>query len=69
MSEEDGIRVADLEMKFAEMDGYSAQANAGELLLGLSIPEEDHYKLMSEIAPGFKLRVLLAQALFQSLIF
>jgi ATPase subunit of ABC transporter with duplicated ATPase domains len=64
MSEEDGIRVADLEMKFAEMDGYSAQANAGELLLGLSIPEEDHYKLMSEIAPGFKLRVLLAQALF-----
>ncbi len=64
MTEEDGIKVAELEMEFAEMDGYSAEPNAGELLLGLDIPESEHYKLMSEIAPGWKLRVLLAQALF-----
>ena len=64
MSEEDGIKVADLEMQFAEMDGYMAESSAGELLLGLDIPEEQHYGLMSEIAPGWKLRILLAQALF-----
>lgn len=64
MSEEDGIRVADLEAEFAEMDGYTAEARAGELLLGVGIPVEQHYGLMSEIAPGWKLRVLLAQALF-----
>ncbi len=64
MSEEDGYRVADLEVAYGEMDGYSAEARAGELLLGVGIPVEQHYGSMSEVAPGWKLRVLLAQALF-----
>lgn len=64
MSEEDGYKVADLEVAYGEMDGYSAESRAGELLLGVGIPVEQHYGPMSEIAPGFKLRVLLAQALF-----
>ncbi len=64
MSEEDGLKVADLEVAFGEMDGYTAEARAGELLLGLEIPVEQHYGSMSEVAPGWKLRVLLAQALF-----
>ena len=64
MSEEDGMKVAELELEFAELDGYSAEARAGELLLGLDIPESQHFGPMSEIAPGWKLRVLLAQALF-----
>nr|WP_222941534.1 ABC-F family ATPase [Xenorhabdus sp. TS4] len=64
MSEEDGYRVADLEVAYGEMDGYSAEARAGELLLGVGIPVEQHYGLMSAVAPGWKLRVLLAQALF-----
>ena len=64
MTEEDGIRVADLEAEFAEMDGYTAEARAGELLLGVGIPIEQHYGLMSEVAPGWKLRVLLTQVLF-----
>ena len=64
MSEEEGMLVADLETQFAEMDGYSAEAKAGELLLGVGIPTEQHYGLMSEVAPGWKLRVLLAQVLF-----
>ncbi len=64
MSEEDGMRVAELEVAFAEMDGYTAEARAGELLLGLDIPIEQHTGLMSSVAPGWKLRVLLAQALF-----
>ncbi|WP_290525424.1 ABC-F family ATPase [Alcanivorax sp.] len=64
MSEEDGMRVAELEMQFAEMDGYTAEARAGDLLLGLGIPEVQHNGPMSEVAPGWKLRVLLAQALF-----
>jgi len=64
MTEEDGMRVAELEVEFAELDGYSAEASAGELLLGLGIPLEQHYGPMSAIAPGWKLRVLLAQALF-----
>ena len=64
MSEEDGMAVADLEVQFAELDGYTAEARAGELLLGLEIPEDQHNGLMSSIAPGWKLRVLLAQALF-----
>ncbi|WP_225622370.1 ABC-F family ATPase [Musicola keenii] len=66
MSEEDGYRVADLEVQYGEMDGYSAEARAGELLLGVGIPLEQHYGLMSEVAPGWKLRVLLAQALFSN---
>jgi ATPase subunit of ABC transporter with duplicated ATPase domains len=64
MTEEDGIRAGDLEAEFAEMDGYSAEARAGELLLGVGIPSEQHYGPMSEVAPGWKLRVLLAQVLF-----
>ncbi len=64
MSEEEGMRVADLEVLFGEMDGYSAEARAGELLLGLDIPMDQHYGLMSAVAPGWKLRVLLAQVLF-----
>ncbi len=64
MSEEEGMLVADLEVKFGEMDGYTAESRAGELLLGLEIPVEQHFGLMSEVAPGWKLRVLLAQALF-----
>jgi ATPase subunit of ABC transporter with duplicated ATPase domains len=64
MSEEEGMKVADLEVAFGEMDGYTAEARAGELLLGLDIPVEQHYGPMSEVAPGWKLRVLLAQALF-----
>ena len=64
MTEEEGLRVADLEVQFGEMDGYSAEARAGELLLGLDIPIEQHYGLMSAVAPGWKLRVLLAQVLF-----
>ena len=64
MSEEDGIKVAELEMEFAEMDGYTAESRAGDLLLGVGIGTDQHFGLMSEIAPGFKLRVLLAQALF-----
>ncbi|MCG2634744.1 MAG: ATP-binding cassette domain-containing protein, partial [Gammaproteobacteria bacterium] len=64
MSDEDGMRVAELEMKYAELDGYSAEARAGELLHGVDIPTEQHFGPMSEVAPGFKLWVLLAQALF-----
>ncbi len=64
MSEEDGIRAGELEAEFAELDGYTAESRAGELLLGLDIPVEQHFGPMSEIAPGWKLRVLLAQALF-----
>jgi ATPase subunit of ABC transporter with duplicated ATPase domains len=64
MSEADGMKVAELEVEFAELDGYSAEARAGELLLGLEIPESQHFGPMSEVAPGWKLRVLLAQALF-----
>jgi ATPase subunit of ABC transporter with duplicated ATPase domains len=64
MTEAEGMQVADLEVEFAEMDGYTAESRAGELLLGLEIPQEQHYGLMSAVAPGWKLRVLLAQALF-----
>jgi ATPase subunit of ABC transporter with duplicated ATPase domains len=64
MSEEDGMKVAELEVHFAELDGYTAESRAGELLLGLDIPVEQHSGLMSAVAPGWKLRVLLAQALF-----
>jgi len=66
MSEEEGMKVADLEVQFGEMDGYTAESRAGELLLGLEIPVEQHFGLMSEVAPGWKLRVLLAQALFSN---
>ncbi|MGB2079340.1 MAG: ABC-F family ATPase [Vibrio sp.] len=64
MSEEDGMKVADLEVEFAEMDGYTAESRAGELLLAVGIESELHWGPMSEVAPGWKLRVLLAQVLF-----
>jgi len=64
LSEDDGMRAGDLESRFADLDGYSAESNAGELLLSMGIPAENHYGLMKSIAPGWKLRVLLAQALF-----
>ncbi len=64
MSEEDGMRVAELEVQFAEMDGYSAESRAGEILLEAGIEESFHFGLMKQVAPGWKLRVLLAQALF-----
>src|SRR5690606_7001985 len=65
-TEDDYMRAAELEAKFAEYDGYTAQARAGELLLGLEIPVSQHELPMREIAPGWKLRVLLAQALFSN---
>ncbi len=64
MSEEEGMKVAELEVHFAELDGYTAESRAGELLLSAGIAEELHFGPMSEVAPGWKLRVLLAQALF-----
>jgi ATPase subunit of ABC transporter with duplicated ATPase domains len=64
MSDEEGIQVADLEAEFAELDGYSAESRAGELLEGIGITVDFHTGLMNEVAPGWKLRVLLAQALF-----
>ena len=64
MSEDDGMKVAELETLFAEMDGYTAESRAGEILLGAGIARELHFGPMSEVAPGWKLRVLLAQALF-----
>jgi ATPase subunit of ABC transporter with duplicated ATPase domains len=65
-SEEDYMRAADLEATFAEYDGYTAEARCGELLLGLGISIDLHNGPMREVAPGFKLRVLLAQALFSN---
>ncbi len=64
MSDEEGMQVADLEVRFSELDGYTCESRAGELLMGLGIPIEQHTGPMSEVAPGWKLRVLLAQALF-----
>jgi ATPase subunit of ABC transporter with duplicated ATPase domains len=63
-TEEDYMRAAELEGEFAEYDGYTAEARAGELLLGVGIPTEQHTGPMREVAPGWKLRVLLCQALF-----
>ena len=63
-SEDDYMRAAELEGQFAEMDGYTAEARAGELLLAVGIPVEQHNGPMREVAPGWKLRVLLCQALF-----
>lgn len=63
-SEEDYLHAAELETQFGEMGGYDAEARAGELLLGLDIPSDKHNGLMREVAPGWKLRVLLAQVLF-----
>ena len=63
-TEEDGIRSAELEADFAEMNGYEVESEAAVLLNGLGIPEEMRGKLMKELEGGDKVRVLLAQALF-----
>lgn len=63
-TEDDYMHAAELESKFAEYDGYTAESRAGELLLGVGIPTEQHEGPMREVAPGWKLRVLLCQALF-----
>ena len=63
-SDEDGIRAAELEAEFAEMDGWSAEAEASSLLQGLGIPTELHDKKVSELISNDKVKVLLAQALF-----
>ncbi|MEE1203843.1 MAG: ATP-binding cassette domain-containing protein, partial [Bacteroidales bacterium] len=63
-SEEDGILAAELEDKFAQMDGWNAESDAAALLSGLGIKEDVHYSLMSELDGKQKVRVLLARALF-----
>ena len=64
MTEEDGVRAADLELKFAEMDGWDAESNAAQMLSNLGIPEALHEKQMSELSNNEKVRVMLAKALF-----
>ncbi len=63
-TDEDGIRVAELEEKFAEMGGYEAESDAAALLSGLGIKEAKHYQLMDELSGKEKVRVMLAKALF-----
>ena len=63
-SDEDGIRAAELEGEFAELDGWEAEPEAAVLLQGLNIPEELHDQKMSELTAGQKVKVLLAQSLF-----
>ena len=63
-SEEDGIKAAELEGEFAELDGWDAETNAERLLMGLGITKDMHYKQMKELTGGEKVKVLLAQALF-----
>ena len=63
-SEEDGIKAAELEGEFAELDGWDAETNAERLLMGLGINKDLHYKQMKELTGGEKVKVLLAQALF-----
>ena len=63
-TDEDYMKAAELEAVYAEYDGYSAEARAGELLAGVGIDNSLHNGLMSAVAPGWKFRVLLAQALF-----
>ena len=65
-SEEDGMRASELEADFAELGGWEAEAQAGQILSGLGLDEEDHGKLMAELDEPKKVRVLLAQALFGS---
>ena len=63
-SDEDGIRAAVLEERFAELDGWNAESDAAELLSGLGIKEDRHYMLMKDLGGKEKVRVLLAKALF-----
>jgi ATPase subunit of ABC transporter with duplicated ATPase domains len=65
-SEEDGMRASELEADFADLGGWEAEAQAGQLLSGLGLDEEDHGKLMADLDESKKVRVLLAQALFGS---
>jgi len=65
-SEADGMRASELEADFAELGGWEAEAQAGQLLSGLGLDEEDHGRLMAELDESKKVRVLLAQALFGS---
>ncbi|MDD5876531.1 MAG: ATP-binding cassette domain-containing protein [Prevotellaceae bacterium] len=64
MTEADGNRAAELEEKFAEMDGWEAESNAAQMLSNLGIKEDLHYKMMSELSNNEKVRVMLAKALF-----
>ncbi len=63
-SDEDGMKASELEGEFAELDGWSAEAEAGELLIGLGIPTTLHDTMMKDLEGNQKVRVLLAQALF-----
>ncbi|MCI1985867.1 MAG: ATP-binding cassette domain-containing protein [Lactobacillus sp.] len=63
-SEEDGIKAAELESEFAEMDGWNAESDASQLLQSVGIPESQHQTLMAELPEGEKVKVLLAQAMF-----
>jgi ATPase subunit of ABC transporter with duplicated ATPase domains len=63
-TDDDYMKAAELEGKFAEYGGYDAEARAASILIGAGIPESQHNGPMREVAPGLKLRVLLAQALF-----
>ena len=63
-SEEDGIKAAELEGEFAELDGWDAETNAEKILMGLGIDKDMHYKQMKELTGGEKVKVLLAQSLF-----
>ena len=63
-TDEDGIKLGELEAEFAELDGWSAESDAAELLNNLAIPEENHYVLMKDLPNNQKVKVLLAQALF-----
>ena len=65
-SDEDGIRAAELESEFAEMDGWNAESDAATLLNGLGVDTEFHYTLMSELPGALKVKILLARALFGS---
>ena len=64
MTEEDGNRAAELELKFAEMNGYEAESDAAQLLQNLGVKEDQHQKMMSELSNNEKVRVMLAKALF-----
>ncbi len=65
-SDEDGMKIAELEGEFAELNGWEAEAEAATMLNGLGIPEDFHYKYMRELDGGDKVKVLLAQAIFGS---
>ena len=63
-TDEDGLKVGELEAEFAEMDGWNAESDAAEILSNLDVIEDNHYKLMKELPSNQKIKVLLAQALF-----